>query len=375
MDAKQDARRNTNPLFNSTKLKLGTFCTNLSGGTVISSADGVLDISWPNTRKLAELADDMTFEALVPVGRWKGFGGETNFAGDGFEAYTWAAGISALNQNSSVFATSHVPTVHPCLAAKQGMTIDHISGGRFTLNIVCGWYGTEFEMFGSSLLEHDRRYDMAREWIEIITKLWTSEEEFDYEGEFYQVRGAICGPLPMQKPLPAIMSAGASDVGRAFAVKYADVAFVAHQGRTPDEMKKVVETYHEEAWNEHRRKVSVWTNAYIYQGESEAEAKRLFEHVVNEKGDIIAADNLLKSVGLDKKYIPPERLKRMREHMIAGWGGFPLIGTKEQIVDGLQAISDMGFAGVVLSWPRYVDDMTYFRDEIYPLLCQTALRV
>ena len=66
---KDDPRTDTNPLFNDTKFKLGTFSTNLSGGCTISSADGVFDIDWPNTSRLAELADDMNFEALVPVGR------------------------------------------------------------------------------------------------------------------------------------------------------------------------------------------------------------------------------------------------------------------------------------------------------------------
>ena len=47
-----------------------------------------------------------------------------------------------------MFATSHVPTIHPILVAKQGMTVDHISGGRFALNVVTGWHKPEIEMFG-----------------------------------------------------------------------------------------------------------------------------------------------------------------------------------------------------------------------------------
>lgn len=369
-----DPRAATNPLFNDTKLKLGTFSTNLSGGCTASTADGVLEMNWPNTRKLAELADDMSFEALVPVGRWKGFGGETNFNGDGFECFSWAAGISSLNDTASIFATSHVPTVHPCMAAKQGMTIDHISGGRFTLNVVCGWYKPEIEMFGASILEHDRRYDMAAEWIEIIVKLWTAEEEFSYEGEFYQVNNAICGPLPVQRPTPPIMSAGTSDVGRAFAAKYADVAFVAHQGRTPDEMRQSVAAYKKEAWENYGRKLAVWTTSYVYQGDTEKDAQNLYAHVVNDHGDTQAVDNLITIMGLDKAHIPPERLEIMREHIMAGWGGFPMIGTAEQIVDELQAISDMGFDGTLVSFPQYIDGMTLFRDETYPMLAQTPLR-
>ena len=57
-----------------------------------------------------------------------------------------------------VFATSHVPTVHPIFAAKQAATIDNISSGRFGLNVVCGWFKPEIEMFGMDQLDHDERY-------------------------------------------------------------------------------------------------------------------------------------------------------------------------------------------------------------------------
>ena len=128
MDKRVDQLREaSNPLFGPARLKLGTFCTNLSGGCTMSSIDGLLEADWPSTVTLAQMADEMGFEALVPVGRWKGFGGATDFNSAGFECYTWAAAIGALTRRASVFATSHVPTVHPVMAAKQGTTIDHIS--------------------------------------------------------------------------------------------------------------------------------------------------------------------------------------------------------------------------------------------------------
>ena len=150
-EATAETRRWTNPLYNNRKLKLGTFSTNLEGGCAITPMDGTLKADWPSTLTLARMADVMEFEALVPVGRWRGFGGVTNFNGPGFESYSWAAGIGASTNYSSVFATSHVPTVHPIMAAKQGATIDHITGGRFTLNVVTGWHKPEIEMFGIPL--------------------------------------------------------------------------------------------------------------------------------------------------------------------------------------------------------------------------------
>src|SRR6202167_4187785 len=109
----QEARRKTNPVFKDRKLKLGTLGKNLDRGCAISTIDGVLEINWPNTLELARISEAMEFEALVPIGRWHGSAGVTNFTGPGFECFCWAAAIGASTRYAVIFATSHVPTVHP----------------------------------------------------------------------------------------------------------------------------------------------------------------------------------------------------------------------------------------------------------------------
>src|SRR5260221_12473141 len=89
----QQDRAETNPAFSCRKLKLGTFQTNLDSGCVMSDLDGRLDITWPTTLGLARLAEEMYFEALVPVARWHGFGGRTNPHWRRFGATTWAPAI------------------------------------------------------------------------------------------------------------------------------------------------------------------------------------------------------------------------------------------------------------------------------------------
>src|SRR5579863_3623417 len=377
MDARSRAdqlRESRNPLFNDRKLKLGTFCTNLSGGCTMSSIDGILQADWESTVTLAQMADAMEFEAIVPVGRWKGFGGATNFNGEGFECFTWAAAMSALTKNSGIFATSHVPTMHPVMAAKQAATIDHIGGGRFTLNVVTGWFRPEIEMFGVQLLEHETRYDMAIEWIEIIKRLWTSDKEFDFDGKFYQVKNAAIAPKPLQKPHPVVMSAGASPKGRQFAARHADVNFINLDAHDFEGVKARVDASRKTAWDECQRDIQVWTNAYIFQGETEAQARAFYDECVFQKGDWEGVENLVSVMGLNSLSIPKEALQHLKEHFIAGWVGYPLIGTKEQVVDGLALLERAGFDGIVLSWPRYIDDMRQFQTETFPLVQQAGLR-
>ena len=367
-------REASNPLFNDRKLKLGTFCSNLSGGATMSTIDGVLQAKWESTQTLARIADEMQFEAVVPVGRWKGFGGSTNFNGEGFECFTWAAAMGALTRNPAVFATCHVPTMHPVMAAKQAGTIDHISGGRFTLNIVTGWYRPEIEMFGVPLMEHDTRYDMASEWIEIIKRLWTSEEEFDFDGKFYNVKRAIMAPKPLQKPYPAIMSAGVSPKGRQFAARHADVNFINLDAHDFDSVRARVEASRKTAWDECKREIQIWTNAYIFQADTEAEARAFYKYCVFENGDWEGVENLVNIMGLNSLSIPVPALKKLKEHFIAGWAGYGLIGTKEQVVDGLALLQRAGFDGIVLTWPRYIEGIQQFKAETLPLVKQAGLR-
>ena len=372
----QRDRNLSNPIFNNRKLKLGTFQTNLDSGCVMSGLEGRLDISWPNTLALAQLADDMEFEAIVPVARWRGFGGAHDPQGAGFEAYTWAAGIAASTRASGIVSTSHVSLNHPIIAAKQCAAIDHISGGRFMLNVVCGWNGPEMEMFDMALTRHEDRYARAEEWLSIVRRLWAENEPFDHEGRFYTINKANLKPKPVQTPYPAVMNAGASERGRHFAAKNCDVVYTQLRTHDPDVCAAHVAAYHRLAREEYGRAIQVWTLAYIVQAETEKEARRFYDYYVHEKGDWIAAGNVVAAMAaeINERHYSPERARAMAELFIAGWGGHPLIGTREQIVDGLSALSRMGLDGVLLSWPRYEEGMREFRDVTLPLVKQAGLR-
>jgi alkanesulfonate monooxygenase SsuD/methylene tetrahydromethanopterin reductase-like flavin-dependent oxidoreductase (luciferase family) len=368
-------RLQSNPVFSTRKLKLGTFQTNLDSGCVMSELDGRIEITWPNTVALAKLAEDMEFEALVPVARWRGFGGKTNPQGPGFEPYTWAAGIGALTQRTGVVSTSHIWASHPIVAAKQSTVIDHITNGRFILNIVTGWNQPETDMFGQRMLGHEERYACAEEWIGIVKRLWTQDEEFYHEGTFYKIQKGYLQPKPIQAPYPAIMNAGASERGRHFAVKHCDLIFTVIRTGTLEEVRAHVHAYHALA-RDYGRDARVWTSVNIVQGETEQEARDFYDYYVRQKGDWAAAKTMIDifSAEVNQRNIPPERIKAMQEAFIQGWGSVPIIGTREQVVDGLTALSRAGLDGVLVVFPRYESGLREFRDVTYPLLRQAGLR-
>lgn len=370
-----DGRRRDNPLFNHRKLKLGTFSTNLEHGCSMTDIEGVLRISWDATLRLAHLANEMEFEAIVPVGRWKGFGGKVDFNGAGFECFTWAAGVGASVDYSAIFSTSHITTIHPLMAAKQATTIDHITGGRFILNLVTGWNPPEMEMFGGTMAEHDVRYEIAEEWLQVVKRLWTAEEPFDHAGKYYQIKQGIVRPRPLQRPHPPVMCAGGSPTGHRFAARFCDVAFININPEDLDDTRRRVEALRSLAKDEFGRDIQIWVNCYVVVRDSEQEAKEFLRYYVDERGDWEGATNLVATLGINSGMLTPTTLETIKRHIIGGWGGHPLVGTASQVVDQLAQLSNfLGVDGVILSWADYEAGMVRFRDEVMPLLEQAGLR-
>lgn len=369
-----ETRRQTNPLYNDRKLKLGTFSTNLASAGALTTVEGTHTADWPAVLSLAKMADDMEFEAIVPVARWRGFGGITNPAGPGFETYTWAAGVGAATKHPCIFATSHVPLVHPITAAKQMAAIDHITGGRSCLNIVTGWNRPEIEMFGVDLIDHDLRYDMAEEWLEIVDRLWTEDEEFDYRGAFYTINRGYLQPKPIQKPRPVVMNAGGSERGRHYASKFADVAFVAPKSRDFAVLKQMVASYYDLGRDEYDNELQIWTNCYVCEGETEQEAKDKLHYYIQENGDWEAGGNLVETMGINAQTFTEEEMIGMKAHFMAGWGGYPLVGTREQIVDMMIKLNECGFNGILLTWVKFEEEMRQFMEKTYPMIQQAGLR-
>jgi dimethylsulfone monooxygenase len=141
-----------------------------------------------------------------------------------------------------------------------------------------------------------------------------------------------------------------------------------------DDCKAKVEAYRELARKEYGREIQIWSYAYVVQGDTEKEARDYFDDYVHQKGDWDAATNLIDTMIANAKTLPKEVLAEMKKHFIAGWGGYPIVGTPEQIVDALITMSKMGLDGTLLNWPRYIDDQRWFQKRVYPLVQQAGLR-
>jgi FMNH2-dependent dimethyl sulfone monooxygenase len=369
-DALAEYRRQNVPLYNDNRLKLGLFSMNCSGGMNVSTAPSSWTIDWNYHRQLVRRADSLGFELLVPVARWRGMGGETDYTGENYETFTYSSAVAASTENIMVTGTVHAPIIHPLVAAKAGATIDHVSAGRFALNLVMGWSVPEFEMFGIEQRDHEARYQYGAEWIDVVRRLWTDKEPFDYDGEFFQLREAQSKPKPVQPP-PPILNAGNSPTGAAWAARHADFNFISFAdldaaGTYTSDIKRT-------ARDEHGRDLGVLTYGLVICRDTEKEAHRVHQQIVD-MGDWQAAHTMMSVLGIESGSFTEQFRGPMAESIVAGGGAAKMIGTPEQIAEHLGKIADAGIDGIMLGFLDWNEELEYFGDKVLPLLEQSGLR-
>jgi pyrimidine oxygenase len=217
----------------------GVFLPVANGGWIVSQTTPVLDGGWTQNREAAIAAEKAGFDFAMAMGKWRGFGGATGHWGTSLEAVTMMAGIAAATSRIQVWATLHAILFNPVVAAKMIATLDHISGGRAGLNIVAGAFSGEFAQMGAwdAALSHDDRYDLADEWTEILTRLW-SQSRVDFHGKYFNLTDCVCDPKPIRRP--RLLCAGMSPRGFDFSVRRADGCFIGgrNEAETADASRR-----------------------------------------------------------------------------------------------------------------------------------------
>jgi len=316
-------------------------------------------------------------------------------------------------------STSFYP---PFLLARLTATVDHLARGRIGWNIVTSAEDRAAQNFGmDKLYEHDLRYDMADEYLQLVTQLWESWEpdavvrdrdrgvyvdhtkvhQVDFEGRFYSARGPLNTVRPPQGR-PVLCQAGASPKGRAFAARYADTIIAV--GNDVAQMKAYREDIHERLRACGRKpddcKVLFLVSPMVDETEELAQAKAerwihdpmYVEFVLTEMASITEVD--FSRFDLDEPL--PDDLttngergtleafmqrgsgKTLRELIGLGLvGTVPLVGTPDSVADRMGEIMDeVGGDGFLLTCPsnrlnrRYVSEIT---DGLVPALQRRGL--
>jgi dimethylsulfone monooxygenase len=362
-------------MYNGNKLKLGFFGSNCSSGRFVTRAPERWSGDWEDNLRLAQMGDDAGIDFILPIGRWKGYGGPTDYQGSTYETITWASGLLAQTKHITAFGTVHATLFPPLIAAKQMVTADHIGRGRFGLNLVCGSNEGEFEMFGVTPGDHAKRYRQGQEWLDVLRLTW-ERDDFDHKGEFFQLTGVREKPKPYGGGRPLIMNAGASGEGRAFALRNCDAWFTSIrletlQQASLEQASQVVLSAKAEA-RASGHEIDAYTVGTIICRATHQEAEEFHRYVADEQADWEAVDNILATRGIADR--SAEEVERYRRDLANGKGGLMFIGDPDDVAGYLAKLSAAGFTGCGLSFVNYAAEFPFFRQEVLSRLEHLGLR-
>ena len=373
-------------MYNTNALKIGLFGANCSSARTATLVPERWLASWPDCLKLAAIADEAGIDFLLPIGRWKGYGGSSDFHGTTLETVTWACGLLAATQRITVFGTVHAPLFHPLIAAKEFVTADHIGQGRFGLNIVAGWNEGEFAMFGVEQREHADRYEFAQEWIDVVKRAW-SEDEFDFDGKFFKLAGVRAKPKPFGGARPVIMNAGASQDGQVFAMRNCDAFFtstgglrLAAAGTGADDLTafdRIVRHVQriKSKGREFGRDIEVFTQGQVICRPTQREADDYHHYANVENADWSAIEQMLALKNITPQNTAADEYAAKRAMQAAsGIGGYPFVGTPDKVAEEFADIGRAGVRGIAVSFVNYLREAPYFCAEVLPRLARVGLR-
>lgn len=371
-------------------IELGFFAWNIKGGMTASEAvlekpDRMQNFwEWPRASRLVQLAEQVGFDYQVPFARWIGQGGSTHYNDSNLDFLSSAAALSPMTSTLGIFSTAHVTyRFHPLHFAKFGATIDHISNGRWGLNIVSGYSPREMAAFGfKEPIEHDRAYEMADEFTTLLKYLWTSEEPVTFEGDYYQAYGAMVSPMPVSKPRPVIMSAGNSEVGLDFACRQADWVFIT--APTLEDYKARVEKVKADS-KRYGRTVRAATMVYVVMESSDEKARETLKWL-EDNVDREATLNFIDSM---KNISVTEEFGLRSEDREDPWGGvgremflrialgitaWQLVGGYESIAAQIKELRELGIESILMCFYDPLKGLHEMEDHVIPLLKEMGLR-
>jgi len=287
-----------------------------------------------------------------------------------------------------VFGTLYATLFHPLIAAKEMVTADHIGNGRFGLNLVAGWNEGEFAMFGVAQRDHEERYEFAQEWIDVIKRAW-SGDEFDFDGRYFKLAGVRAKPRPVGGTRPIIMNAGQSGTGQAFAMRNCDAFFTSTSGarlavagtsQAVDEQQifnRIVKQVSDikADGRKYGREIEVYTQGQVICRPTRREAEEYHHYANVECADWSAIEKMLALKNITPQNTAADEFKAKRTLLASsGIGGYPFVGTPDEIATEFANHSRAGFRGLAVSFVNYLNDVPYFCDEVLPRLARMGLR-
>ncbi|HEX4497322.1 MAG TPA: LLM class flavin-dependent oxidoreductase [Thermoanaerobaculia bacterium] len=326
------------------------------GGWLRNVEDEGMAASWDYVSRLArrseEIGFDLTLVAELNLNDIKGIDAPS------LDAWSTAAALAAVTRRLELMVAVR-PTFHlPALLAKQAANIDHISGGRLSLNVVSSWWAEEATQYGVAFDSHDDRYARTAEWLEVVDGVWKNDR-FSFAGRHYHVDGTVLSPKPVSRPRPTIYAGGESEAAKELIAKQCD-AYVMH-GDPADRIHEKVVDLSARRERMDLPPMTFGVAGYAIVRDSESEARRERERITNVQENAAGYANY-------QQWLAGTQLERrmsIEEYSVSNRGlRTELVGTPEQVRERIEELEAAGVDLLLLQFSPQYEEMERFAAQV-----------
>jgi FMNH2-dependent dimethyl sulfone monooxygenase len=359
-------------------MMLGLFLPTQTGGFSQSTFPRGTRWDFDYNRTLTLAAEAYGFDFVFGLQQWLpkgGFGGAAHYRENFLDPFISTVALAPVTSRIITISTVHVlyGNWHPLHLARFAATADHISGGRFGLNIVTGYDAAEPLMFGMDRIDHDARYDRAEEFSSIMEELWDGSDNVTFAGRFYKVQGAYISPRP-RYGRPIMVSASASPAGFAYAARHSDIVFTSSPAGAAFESAIQALPAHtaaiQTAYAAAGRGGRIIIFPLVICKPTRSEAFDYRDAIVAQADVASVRAYTARHTGGDAhgwpKHVPADR--------VLG-GHIQIIGSPEDVADQIQALHDAGIGGIQIGFYDYAPELDFFAAAVLPLLERRGLRL
>ncbi|MEX3975201.1 LLM class flavin-dependent oxidoreductase [Paraburkholderia caribensis] len=200
----------------------------------LQDPDEPYDASWARNKALVLEAEQLGYDSVLVAQHTIN---PHDASLDQLEAWTASAALAALTSRIEIIAAIKPYLYHPVVLAKMAQQIEHISGGRFAINLVNAWNRPELERAGIGFPEHDERYAYGREWIAVVDALLRGET-LNHHGDHFRIDDYALRPADPFRARPRIYVGGESEPARSLVAAHGDVWFI--NGQPYDDVARLI---------------------------------------------------------------------------------------------------------------------------------------
>jgi F420-dependent oxidoreductase-like protein len=287
---------------------------------MIEGQDG---LTWERWKRIARMVEELGFAGLYRSDHFTNQRPPDKESLELWTSLTWLASHTERIEFGPLVTPASFR--HPIFTAWMAKEVDALSDGRLTLGLGAGWQVREHNAFGFDLLPMDQRFTRFREALEVIIRLLRADRPVDFQGAYYQMKGASLRPRPEKPGRPPILIGGSG----------------------PKYTLPLVAEYADE-----------WNGVYITPSR------------FSELDQILGG--LLKKAGRSNQKVRRSLMtglvfgidQAQMEARITRWGASEqelkkdgiIVGVEDEIVDQILAFSDAGVQRLMLQW-LYLDDL------------------